>query len=211
MSITVWCMTQTPAPPPPLHILILAAGAARRMRGSDKLLEPVAGQPLLRHIVQQAIGSGYPVTVALPPDRPERLSALSGLPIRPITVAHPDRGMAESLRAGLANLPDAAAVLLLLADLPEITTEDLRLMADAQAAFPDLILRATDETGHPGHPVVFPPWTRTDLMGLSGDEGARQVLRTHADRLHFVALSGHHATTDLDTPEAWAAWRSGRE
>ncbi|MFN3845813.1 MAG: NTP transferase domain-containing protein [Paracoccaceae bacterium] len=204
-------MTQTSISPPPLHILILAAGAARRMRGADKLLEPVAGQPLLRHIVEQAVGTGYPVTVALPPDRPDRDRALHGLQVRPMIVAHPDRGMTESLRAGLANLPDAAAVLLLLADLPEITTDDLRLMADAQATFPNLILRATDETGTPGHPVIFPPWSRTDLMGLSGDEGARQVLRTHADRLRLVPLPARHATTDLDTPEAWAAWRSGRE
>lgn len=181
------------------------------MRGTDKLLEPVAGQPLLRQIVQEASRTGCPVTVTLPPDRPERAQALTGLPVRQITVPNPERGMAESLRTGLAHLPQSASVLLLLADLPEITADDLCLMVAAHAATPDLILRATDATGQPGHPVVFPPWTRGDLMEISGDEGARAVLRKHAARIRLVPLPGRHATTDLDTPEAWAAWRSGRE
>ncbi|MDP4033396.1 MAG: nucleotidyltransferase family protein, partial [Pseudorhodobacter sp.] len=73
------------------------------------------------------------------------------------------------------------------------------------------ILRATDAAGRPGHPVIFPPWVLPELMGLSGDEGARPVLSRHADRLRLIALPEQHATTDLDTPEAWAHWRSGRE
>lgn len=193
-----------------LHVLILAAGASRRMRGADKLLEPVAGQPLLRHLTQQALQTGLPVTVALPPDKPLRGSVLAGLDVTRVVVPDAASGMAASLRAGLAALPDTAAVMLLLADLPEITTADLIQMAQAQRAMPDRILRATGFDGTPGHPVIFPPDTRADLARLSGDEGARRVLQTHAPRVTLIALPGQHATTDLDTPEAWAAWRAGR-
>mgnify|MGYP006184317219 CR=1 FL=1 len=46
---------------------------------------------------------------------------------------------------------------------------------------------------------------------LSGsDEGARSVLVRHRARLRLVPLPGHHATTDLDTPEDWAAWRAAQ-
>ena len=123
------------------------------MRGADKLLEPVAGQPLLRHLSAQALATGLPVTVALPPDRPARDAALRGLPVACVTVPDARLGMASSLRAGLASLPPQAAVMVLLADLPEITTDDLLLMARAHAATPDHILRATDASGQPGHPV----------------------------------------------------------
>jgi molybdenum cofactor cytidylyltransferase len=46
------------------------------------------------------------------------------------------------------------------------------------------------------------------LMELTGDQGARAVLQRHADKILYTALPGQHATTDLDTPEAWAAWRA---
>jgi molybdenum cofactor cytidylyltransferase len=198
-------------PAPPLHILILAAGASSRMRGADKLLERVENQPLLRQIACRALATGLPVTVALPPDRPDRAAALDGLVLTRVSVPNPSEGMAASLRAGMGALPKDAAVMLLLADLPEITTADLCLMAQAHAARPQMILRATDTKGIPGHPVIFAPWARAELMALAGDDGARAVLRAHAERLHMIALPGHHATTDLDTPEDWAQWRSGRD
>jgi len=190
------------------HVLLLAAGSSSRMRGGDKLLEPVAGRPLLAQVAQAAIGTGVPVTVALPPDRPARAAALQGLALRPVTVPNPQDGMAESLKAGLAGIPAAAGVMLLLADLPEITTQDLRRILDCWQEEPQAILRGAAADGTPGHPVCFPPDLRDDLMTLKGDEGAKSVLVRHRARLRLVPLPGHHATTDLDTPEDWAAWRA---
>lgn len=195
---------------PPLVILILAAGAARRMAGRDKLTEAVAGQPLLRKITLAALGTDLPVTIALPPDRPDRWAAVRNLDVDRVTVAHPELGMSASLKAGLTALPPDHAVLLLLADLPEIDGHDLTLMAQAQAQHPDLILRATSVQGVPGHPVVFPPWARDGLMAIGGDEGARAVLRAHADKVRLIPLPGNHATTDLDTPEDWERWRAAQ-
>ncbi|GAB1480636.1 nucleotidyltransferase family protein [Paracoccaceae bacterium] len=190
-------------------ILILAAGAASRMRGADKLLEPVDGAPLLTRIARAALATGLPVTVALAPDRPARRTALHGLAVIPVMVPDPGLGMAASLVAGLGAMPPGP-MMLLLADLPEITAEDLIRMAEAHRAAPDLIHRGTAADGTPGHPVIFPAWARAGLLSLTGDQGARALIRQHADRLHLTALPGTHATTDLDTPEAWAEWRASR-
>lgn len=194
----------------PLEILILAAGASRRMGGRDKLTENVADQPLLRKITLAALGTGLPVTIALPPDRPDRWAALEDLAARRVLVHYPEQGMSASLKVGLAALPVSAAVLLLLADLPEIDSHDLTQMAQAQTAHPELILRAISAQGVPGHPVVFPPWARPELMAIEGDEGARAVLRAHAGKVLLVPLPENHATTDLDTPEDWARWRAAQ-
>lgn len=191
-----------------LSILILAAGAASRMRGGDKMLEEVEGAPLLRVLAQRSLATGAAVVVALPPDRPQRAAALAGLALQQVTVPDAAQGMAASLIAGLAAVPEGAAVLLLLGDLPEITSADLSHMIALAAAHPDRILRATAADGRPGHPVVFPPDLRAELAALSGDTGARAVLQRHAARILPVALPDHHAVTDLDTPEEWAAWRA---
>ncbi|PLL13465.1 CTP--molybdopterin cytidylyltransferase [Tabrizicola sp. TH137] len=192
------------------HILLLAAGAAARMRGRDKLLEQVAGEALLARIARAALATGLPVTVALPPDRPARRAALAGLDLRHVTVPDPGKGMAESLKTGLAALPPGAGVMLLLADLPDLTAADLITLRDQWRAEPEAILRGAAEDGTPGHPVCFPPDLRDDLMTLQGDEGARSVLIRHRARLRLVPLPGRHATTDLDTPEDWAAWRAAQ-
>lgn len=193
------------------EILILAAGSSSRMRGGDKLLEIIDGQAQLARVAELALETGCPVTIALPPRNPARRNALRGLPVRMLTVPNPQDGMAESLKAGIASLPAAAPVLLLLADLPDLGSEDLAQFLQIWAQNPDLICRGADQDGAPGHPVGLPAWTREALMQLQGDQGAREVLARHKDRLLLVPLAGHHATTDLDTPEDWAEWRARRK
>ena len=101
-------------------------------------------------------------------------------------------------------------ILLLLGDLPELDGEDLSSMAAAWQTYPGSLLRATDDIGIPGHPVVFPSELRPALLQLSGDQGAREILKAHSDRIVPVKLRGKHATTDLDTPEEWEKWRAAR-
>lgn len=192
------------------EILLLAAGAASRMRGADKLMEPVEGEPLLRLQARRALATGCRVVVTLPPDRPARVIALQGLDVVQVTVPDPKEGMAASLVAGMAALPERTAVMVLLADLPEITTADLCRLLAAHARASGAILRGAAQDGTPGHPVLFPPSLRPDLMRLTGDAGARPVLMAHAAFVQLVPLPGRHAVTDLDTPEDWATWRAGR-
>lgn len=193
-------------------ILVLAAGAASRMRGGDKLLEEVAGQPLLRIMLERALSvATEPVLCALPAADHPRMRCLDGLRVTPVMVRDAEEGMGASIRAGVALIPaNCAAVMILPADMPDLTADDLQTMLQAQQATPDLILRAVDENGRAGHPVVFPIGYAQALRALHGDRGARDVLHAHADAVKTVALPALHATTDLDTPEAWAAWRGSK-
>jgi len=183
--------------------VLLAAGASRRMAGRDKLLEPVDGDPLLRRQARAALAAATgPVAVTLPPDGAARRAALAGLDLALLPVPEAAQGMSASLRAA-ASWADTRALILCPADMPEITTQDFETMAKAYDGTP---LRATTADGTPGHPVVFPPVLLPLFARLTGDEGARRLLRTHPPGL--VALPDAHATTDLDTPEAWADWRA---
>ena len=117
--------------------------------------------------------------------------------------------MSFSLKAGNAAVPAGMALILWLADLPDITTDDLRTLASAAQRSPNALIRATTAAGKPGHPVVFPPDFRAELNDLTGDNGARDILKRHATNTVFVPLPGTRALTDLDTPEDWATWRAG--
>lgn len=193
-------------------VLILAAGSSSRMRGGDKLLEQVAGKPLLRVVLERAVAAATgPVLCTVPgPDHPRR-TCLEGLDVTPVIVTDPSEGMGASIRAGVAALPEGvSAVMILPADLPDLTTDDLGRMMIAWHDNPDAILRAVDCDGQQGHPVIFPAALFPDLLRCRGDTGARDLLRAHAAQMVTVALPDRHATTDLDTPEAWVQWRAQR-
>ncbi len=187
----------------PLTILIPAAGASSRMRGADKLLEPVEGRPLLRRQAEQALATGHTVLVSLRPEDHARRAALSDLPVTILEVPDAATGMSASLRAGAKAVK--GALMVLPGDMPELTTADLAQVIAAFALAPDHCHRGASGD-RPGHPVIFPSQLLPKLRSLTGDEGARAVLVRHGARL--VPLPQAHALTDLDTPEDWANWRA---
>jgi len=192
-----------------IPILILAAGASMRMKGRDKLLEDVHGRPLLRHVTHRAVATGCPVMVALPAGNQTRRKLLEGLDVTILEVTDAESGMAASLRAGLGALPDEARGLLVaLADMPDVTTDDY--LSLIKAFLNDLeasIHRAASVDGIAGNPVLLPRWALNDPSIFTGDAGARHLLRQHAERVRLVPLPDCHATTDLDTPQDWIKWR----
>ena len=183
------------------------------MRGRDKLLEPIDGTPL---IVQQArracMATDGPVIVTLPSPPHPRYDALEDLPVSKVSVPDAIDGMSASLRRGVDALPsDAPAAMVLLADLPDLTTQDMaRVLAAVKPDSATRIWRATTKAGAPGHPIVFASDLFGALKGLSGDTGGADVIKANRNATQFVALPGDRALLDLDTPEDWAIWRAHR-
>lgn len=194
-----------------IPILLLAAGHSSRMGGTDKLLQIVDGVPLLRRAALIARRAA-PVIVALPPAPHPRHDALDGLDLQRVGIPDAHEGMNASLRGALEQVSDdARAAMVLLADLPDITTEDLASVLGSVRSYPDkLIWRGATISGKPGHPVVFDRCLFGRLSHLKGDEGAQSVVRAYADKVHLHTLPGHNALLDLDTPEDWAAWHAKR-
>lgn len=196
---------------PTVAILILAAGASTRMRGRDKLMQPIGGQPILRRIAETALGTGMPVWVTLPPGAGARQAALDGLAVRIVPVPDARLGMSRSLVRGLAGITTAdlaatAGLMILPADMPDFTTEALDGLIQAFRSAPRQIWRGSAADGQPGHPAIFPRDLWPELARVTGDEGGRSVLLAHRDRLSLLPLPGAMALRDLDTPEDWAAY-----
>ncbi|WP_071798996.1 nucleotidyltransferase family protein [Natronohydrobacter thiooxidans] len=189
-------------------ILLPSAGASRRMRGGDKLLETVGGEAVLRVIAQRALVASPHVAVTLRPGDRARAEAVAGLPLTCLTVTDAAEGMAASLRTGArwATGLTVTALMIALPDMPDITAQDMRALITDQARHPDQPLRACDPHLTPGHPTILPRALFPEIMRLSGDTGARNLLRAHPPRWH--PLPGSRALDDLDTPEDWANWRA---
>lgn len=195
---------------PTIAALLLAAGEARRMGGRDKLLEEVDGAPLIRTLALRLAGAADEIVCVLRPGDEARRAALDGTGVRIVTNPRAAEGMGTSIAAGIAALGsriDGAAIVP--ADMPDITAESLaRLAAAFSPEDGRAIIRATTPGGRPGHPVLFGRRFFEVLGALEGDRGARAILDEHPEYVTDVSVPGTAAETDLDTPEAWAAWRA---
>ena len=203
-------VSKTPSQPK-VEVLLLAAGGSRRMRGKDKLLELVDGEPLLRRAASAALESrAERVHAVLQPDNKARDTALDGLDVQHVRSTEWQEGMAASIRAGMASLSeDCNAVIVALADMPEIGAAHFdQLIAAFDSAEGREICRAMAADGTPGLPVLFGRRFFETLKNLQGDRGARDVVKDALEFLVDVPTEGQGAIVDLDTPEAWEDWRN---
>lgn len=191
--------------------VLLAAGSSSRMRGADKLMEDAGGMPLLRRSAEALLAAQVDeLVVVLRPGDEARRGALEGLSLRVVENAQAAEGMGASIRTGMAAIsPEAEAALIALADMPEITGDDINaLVAAYDAEEGREIIRAAAPDGKAGNPVLFGRRFFEPLRGLEGDEGARSLLAANADLVRLTPLKSRAARIDLDTPEDWAAWRA---
>ncbi|MBZ9818129.1 NTP transferase domain-containing protein [Mesorhizobium sp. CA4] len=197
-----------PAPQPArsalkVDIVLLAAGRSSRMGGPNKLLALFDGEPLVRRTASRALGSKAAATIVVTGHQRERVrSALSGLGV---TVAdNPDfaDGLASSLKAGIAKVaPDAAGALIVLGDMPGVSSRDLDSLIDAfRSSGGRSVVRASHQ-GKRGNPVLLPRSLFAAVAQLEGDTGARHLVE--AEGLDIIDVEiGQGASIDVDTREA---------
>lgn len=146
-----------PAPNQPV-IIILAAGKGERFRAgggaTHKLDAPLNGKSVLQHVLDAAEASG-----------------LRWHLVRP---AGGTGGMGESIAIGVSATPDANGWLIMPGDLPFITAPTLRQVAQALSAKPVVVPHYHERQGHP---VGFCRGYFEALATLSGDEGAKAIVR----------------------------------
>ncbi|WP_295810500.1 molybdopterin-binding/glycosyltransferase family 2 protein [uncultured Nitratireductor sp.] len=183
--------------------VLLAAGQSRRMGEHNKLMASFDGVPLVRRTGAALAQSRVDGAVAVVGHEAERVrGALEGLGmVMAVNDAYAE-GLSTSLKAGIAALPDEAmGALVMLADMPEIRSEDLdRLVEAFVKAGGNAVVRAT-HNGKRGNPVILPRALFAEVARLEGDTGARHVVEQELVGVVDVE-TGAAAHLDVDTPEA---------
>ena len=87
-----------------IPILILAAGQSSRMRGVDKVLMDVDGQPLLAQQISMAAEVGE-VFVAVSPDQTARAELVKNSPATLLTTSFASEGIGGTLRSAVPHMP----------------------------------------------------------------------------------------------------------
>ncbi len=180
---------------------MLAAGGSRRL-GTPKQLLRIRGRRLISRAVDaaEAVTPGRVVVVIGAEALKLRLLIRRHHPgTHTVDNAHWAEGMAGSLQAGLAVLPArATAALLLLSDQPAVGEPSLRRLIGAWRHHPGKAAAAA-YSGVAGVPAILPRAFWKEAHCLSGDAGARSLLRVGQTVATVVAMP--EAAWDIDTPE----------
>ncbi len=193
----------TPSMPTPrIAVLVLAAGRSTRMGPENKLLCEVDGVPLVRRAVNAACASRAAQVMVVTGHEAARVEAV--LVDRPVSVVHnPEHalGLATSLRCGLRALPaDTDAAIIMLADMPRLTSDDVDRLIDAVDPAKPAIL-VPEHAGRRGNPVLWPRCYFAEMTTIAGDTGARGLLEQHAEAVRPVPFPNTGIFDDIDTPE----------
>jgi CTP:molybdopterin cytidylyltransferase MocA len=156
--------------------IILAAGAGSRFGGSKQLAR-LDGRPLLEHAVRAMTASPVGrVVVVLGAAAESVLSEVELDGAEPLLCERWEEGQSASLARGLAELADCEAVVVTLGDQPRMSPDAIRRVIAARGDGAAAV-RAT-YGGVPGHPVLLERGLFGRLRDVTGDRGARNVLRS---------------------------------
>lgn len=177
---------------------MLAAGFSRRF-GSDKLLHPLADRVPIGLAAARHLRSALPETLVIINADEKELAALltqDGFPVTVCPQAH--NGMGASLAWGVEQTARASAWIIAQADMPFIRPATICEVAEAVEH--PTALAAPEFQGKRGHPVGFGRAYGEELRRLTGDEGARAILRRHEKHLRRLVCDDPGIIADIDMP-----------
>ncbi|MBN9462771.1 MAG: nucleotidyltransferase family protein [Burkholderiales bacterium] len=183
--------------------VLLAAGRSVRMGGPNKLLIPVAGEPMVRRAlcVLQAVPLA-PVVVVLGREPQAVRAALAGLPACTMCEVPEGADQQVSVDAGLRVLPEGLdAVLIMLSDQPLLDADDLRWLVARWRGLPAGSAAIPEFGGQRGNPVVVDGSMRAPILAAGPDTGCRGYLAANPQRVHRVTAPNDHFVVDIDTAE----------
>lgn len=186
-------------------VIVLAAGRGSRFGGPSHKLEQSLGRAtVLSTTLRHAVASHLPVTVVTTAALAE--TARRSVASRDVVVLADDGtafGMGHSIAAGVAARPDADGWLILPGDMPLVRPDTMQAVARPLAEHP---VCYAQHRGRRGHPVAFAAELYSELIALTGDEGARRLVARYP--AFAVEVGDPGVLIDIDTAEDLARVRA---
>ncbi|MGS2723080.1 nucleotidyltransferase family protein [Porticoccus sp. GXU_MW_L64] len=193
---------------PTVATVLLAAGLSSRMGELNKLLLPVDGKPMVRHMANIYLQAGVAELVVVVGYQQQKVrNALSGLPVTIVENPEYENGQLSSIQQGLQAVSNAADfVCVALSDQPLLTSDDVRHLVDAFSA-----LQAQPKNtktmlvpyvgGKRGNPILL-----TRQQALAADKqgvrlGCRKLIDKYPEKVVCLEVDHTRYHKDVDTQQ----------
>lgn len=182
--------------------ILLAAGFSRRFGTANKLLHNLPDGRAIAIAAAEHLITALPVSVAVVrADNTILSDALKALGFHVVYCDANASLMADSLvmavqYASTLSLTTKGYVIAL-ADMPYIAPTTIQAVANQLSHVGGIVIPTFE--GKRGHPVGFSANYHDALLRLSGDEGAKSIVKTHADAVTLLACEDAGILADIDT------------
>lgn len=190
--------------PPKVAAIVLAAGQSKRMKGANKLLAPAPDKPLIACTLDALAATAIEqIVVVLGHDADAVKKAVNQAEASFVVNDKFEQGMGTSIAAGIRGLGDNIdAVLIVLGDMPRISPIVIAALLEALDPATGVTIAAPVFEGKRGNPVLLSREHFMALAGLTGDEGARELIVTAGDAVALVPVDDPGVLFDIDTKAA---------
>lgn len=194
---------------PVIDGIVLAAGGSTRMGRSKALLE-IDGTPFLERAIRMLRQAGCRYVIAVVGDADDWISRLADVSgAEPVINDRQGSEQIDSLRLGIANLPDGYdAIIVLPVDFPRVQPETVSTLIQEFTRQPAAVINPAYR-GAPGHPVVFSRDVVVELLRPDLPEGARSVIERHLNEARTVEVDDSGVLIDIDTPADFRQYVEG--
>ena len=183
-------------------IIILAAGSSSRL-GSTKQLLHFKGKTLLKHTVEEAAEAGaQPVVVVTGANADEVSKEIQNEKVEIVFNKNWEQGMASGIVIGLKNAirlsKELENIIITVCDQPFVSSSLFQQLFQRQnKSAKHIVASAYADTV--GTPALFTIKYFDALMGLTGDQGAKGLLKKYSEDLATVDFPDGYI--DIDTQE----------
>ena len=190
-----------------ISAILLAAGESRRMKGVNKLLLPVDGVPLVRHMTKILMASMVEeMVVVLGHEASQIEESLRGLGVKQVHNERYKEGQMTSVHVGLEALAqECDGVMVCLSDQPLLTVGDINSLIQA---FTERIrgeVVVPTYRGKRGNPIVLASKNRKEILNGPRNFGCKHFIENNPEIVTTVEWDSDHVVVDIDT-HADAAW-----
>ncbi len=184
--------------------LILSGGESSRFGGAPKALLPVGETTSIRRLAETMLGAGCdPVIAVVGRHRAPVVHELRGLDVAIVDADRWESGRTASVQSGLVQLPSEADVLFWPVDHPFVAASTVDVLLRARERDALAVWFVPTYQGQGGHPVVWRPPVRAEILELRADAPIRALLDEFGPQVLRCPVDDPGIRENVDTPEQY--------
>ncbi len=182
-----------------VHCLLLAAGSSQRF-GSPKALHIMPnGKPMIINTLELYRGIGVDITVVIQAGDHDLAAVLKPRDVALLENQNATVGLSQSIVKGVEHQSESRAWLIALADMPYVSPNTLasivKLASPERIVIPRSITKGVVRLGNP---VCIGHAFKAHLLQLSGDLGAKNLIKQNQSSIDYVDCDDHGIHHDID-------------
>ena len=184
-----------------ISAILLAAGQSKRMNGENKLTKEIKGIPLIKHSVKNILASSVDELIIVLGYQKEIIEKLIDKNEKIKFVFNKDfeSGMATSIKTGLNNLSEKTEnFFICLGDMPMVSPDIYNQLIESKDKKEIII---PTYKGKQGNPVLFNKSMKEKIMNITGDFGAKKILKLNKDQILNLEINDQIIARSFNTQD----------